>query len=279
MRLPAEPFYLTSRDDRQLYARCWHTQKPAKGVLGIVHGLGEHSGRYEYLADQLTQHQFAVFAFDHRGHGKSPGQRGHVETYDAVLNDITCLLEKMTDANPAAPRFLLGQSLGGNLVINYLLRRTPKLSAAVALSPLILPAFQLPVWQQQTGRLLNRLWPRYTFQSGLSACDLSHDEEAVHRYEADPLVHSFVSARLGATMLAAGRWALAHADQLDIPLLLMHGTDDRITSCDASRKFAEVAGRQCTLKLWGGLYHELLWEKQRDDSIRFLIQWLHADAK
>ena len=131
-----------------------------------------------------------------------------------------------------------------------------------------------PGWRRAAVRLVHRIWPSARFRTGLRAEGLSHDPEAVAAYKSDPLVHDFVSARLAVQMLDAGRWALAHATEIVVPMLLMHGTADPITSCDATCKFADGARENCTLKTWPGLLHELHWEREREEVVKCIIEWM-----
>ena len=176
------------------------------------------------------------------------------------------------------PLFVLGQSLGGSLVLNLALRESLPLAGVVALSPLLLPTVPPPAWKWLAAVALSRLAPGVTLGSGLSADDLSHDQHVVRAYRQDPLVHDRVSAVLGRTMLDAGKWALVHAPQLSVPVLLMHGGADRITSAAASRTFAERAGDLCTLKIWDGLYHELHFEVGSEEVLNAIHDWLLAVA-
>jgi alpha-beta hydrolase superfamily lysophospholipase len=189
-----------------------------------------------------------------------------------LLDDIGCLVAK---CSPELPRFLYGHSLGGNLVLNFVLRRQPKLAGVVSSSPLLEPGTAPSFWKLAMATALGRLWPSFLFDSGLTAADLSHDRQAVEAYQSDALVHPYVSARLAVQMLAAGRWALTHASRLALPLLLMHGDQDRITSLAATRQFADRASRMCDLFVSNGQYHELHWEANRAETINRVIEWLN----
>jgi alpha-beta hydrolase superfamily lysophospholipase len=274
----AEEFELVARDGVRLFARRWQTAAAPIAAVGIVHGLGEHCGRYETLARRLVERRVAVVAFDHRGHGRSPGRRGHVPRYESVLDDIGRLIDELPSVDQAGrplPRFLLGQSLGGNFVLNYVLRRTNELSGVVALSPLVLPAVALPSWKVFAARLLNLVWPSFTFQNGIRPEQLTHDPDAGSRYRDDPLIHPRVSARLAVSMFAAGRWLLHQSPPALLPVLLMHGGDDTITSAEASRRFALRVGERVTFQNWEGQRHELLTDSRREDVIAAILAWLN----
>ena len=270
----SQQFELQGADGRSRMARRWQPSGQVTGRMGIVHGLGEHSGRYHDWTASFCQAGIEVVAFDLIGHGHSGGPRGHVSDYELLLDDIALLVRELESHEDARPRWLYGHSLGGNLVLNYVLRRNPALSGVIATSPLLLPAHPPPLWKRMLAAVLNRFYPHATFSTAIDPADLSHDPQAVQRYREDPLVHDRVSVRLGVQMLAAGRWALEHADRLALPTLLMHGMGDRITSPAASLNFADRAGSICTVKLWPDLYHELQWEIDRTQVQAAILDWL-----
>jgi len=268
----------TSTDGMPLVGRCWEPTGEPRAVVCLVHGLGEHCGRYAHVAAALNDAGYAVLACDQRGHGRSGGKRGFTPSYEALMNDIGLLLGQAEQRFPGKPRFLYGHSLGGNEVINYALRRRPDLAGVVSASPGLRTAFKPPALQLATGRLMNRLWPAFTMSNGLELAALSRDPAVIAAYQADPLVHDRLSARLGMGLLESGEWAIAHAAEFPLPLLLMHGTADRLTSHQASQQFAAKAPT-CTLKLWEGLYHETHNEPEKGEVIGFVVGWLTSQAQ
>ncbi len=272
--MTAKEFNWQTHDGLGLFGREWLTEAKPKGVVHIVHGLGEHCGRYQHVAERLTAAQYDVRAFDLRGHGKSEGKRGHTPSYNALMEDIRAFLAR-TPNDRSADFFLYGHSLGGNLVLNFVLRQKPKLNGAVVTAPLLLPAQKIPPLKLKLGRLFNRLMPSLLLPNDIDVRDLSRDQQVGEIYSKDPLVHDRVSARLGTTMLEAGVWALEHAGEFSLPLLLMHGSDDHLTSPQASKEFAEKAP-DCTFKLWDGFYHELHNEPEQDQVLSYIIDWLDA---
>jgi acylglycerol lipase len=268
-------FAQQSRDGIQFHFQGWQPESPAKAVVCLVHGLGEHSGRYAHVAAALNDAGYVLLGSDLRGHGKSGGPRGHTPSYDTLLDDIGRLLDEAAARYPSLPRFLYGHSLGGNLVLNYALRRKPAIAGVVATSPWLRLSSAPPAARMALGRVMNRLLPAFVQSSGLDPTGLSRDPEVVRAYKVDPLVHDRLSARLGMAAIENGEWAVAHAAEFPaVPLLLVHGTGDPMTSAVATQEFAAKVPGGCTLKLWEGFYHETHNEPEKADVLAFMIGWL-----
>jgi len=236
--------------------------------------MGEHSGRYVHIADILTKAGYAIFAFDLRGHGKSSGPRGHTPSYEALMKDISSLLEVADKQFPQLFSFLYGHSLGGNLVLNYVLRCQPHLKGVIATAPWLRLAFEPPASKITLGKMTNCIWPSFSQKSGLDTKALSHDLGVIRSYENDPLVHDRISARMFISVYQAGQWALEHASEFSLPLLLTQGGDDKLSSVEASREFTDKITKNCTLKIWDVLYHEIHNEPEKEEVFKFLIDWL-----
>lgn len=270
------PYTLLGPDGTKFHLRTWEpAAAPAGLAIALVHGLGEHSGRYVELVAHLTEHGYPVIAMDLRGHGRSTGKRGHAPTYEALMDDIELLLGAARERFPGVRLVLYGHSFGGNLVINYVLRRRPDLAGLIAMSPALRPAFHPPGWKLGLGRMLYRVWPSLTLYSEVDMRGVSRDQSVVRAAQADPLAHDRISARLGLDLLQAGEWALQQAHTLAIPTLLMHGDSDRVTSATASREFARRASL-CTLRIWQGLYHELHHEPEKAAVFTEITRWLES---
>lgn len=294
-------FTKQSSDGLSFYFQGWEPEGTARAVVCLVHGLGEHSGRYAHVAQVLNDAGYILFGFDLRGHGRSAGRRGHTPSYEALMDDIGGLLDEADARYPGLPRFLYGHSLGGNLVLNYALRRHLPSNLPTRegepLSPLALqqrgagerglcgviatsPAVRLPQppprLQVVLAKAMNRLYPALQMPNGLALDGLARDPEVIRAYASDPLVHNKISVRLALEMLAAGEWALAHAAEFPLPLLLVHGTADILTSAQASAEFAaRVPAGRCTLKLWDGFYHETHNEPEKAEVLGFMVDWLN----
>ena len=268
-----ETFSLKTADGLSLRGNCRAPDHAPSAVLCIIHGLGEHIGRYELFARYLNEAGFAVLAADMRGHGRSGGRRGHISSFEALMKDISIIIEEAGRLFPGLPVFLYGQSMGGNLVINYALRRGNGLKGIIASSPLLRTATPPPRWKHLLGKCLRGLLPFLPLDNEVRAEDLSRDPEIVEAYKNDPLVHDRLTLRFYDVLLA-GEWAVRHAGDLRMPTLIMHGDADRVTSYEASREFSELAGDICTFKPWEGFYHEIHNEPGKESALDYMIEWL-----
>ncbi len=274
--MPHFEFILNSADGLKLQGQGWDPETEVKAVVCLIHGHGEHSGRYDHVAAAFNNAGFALLAFDLRGHGRSEGRRGHAPNYPALMADMAQLLETAKQRYPARPVFLYGHSLGGNLAIHYTLCMKPHLSGVIATAPLLRLAAAPPVWKTGLLRVLRVLRINCRLPSGLNDKALSHDLNVVRAYRNDPLTHNRISPRLAVNIIQNGKWNLQHAAEFSCPLLLMHGDADRITSPGATREFAAQATAQCTLKIWEGFFHELHNEPQKQQVLGRMVEWMNA---
>lgn len=250
-----------------------------KGVVLLVHGFGEHSGRYtQHIIPMLNNLGLAVFIYDNIGHGKSEGKRGHCPSYKALLDILELVISKAKETFPAVPLYLYGHSMGGNLVLNYALRRKMDLTGVVATSPYLRLAFQPPKWKMILGKLMLLLMPSITLPSGLDPNGISRIPEEVEKYKKDPLVHDKVSPMFSFPIMAAGEWAIANAAQLTVDTLLLHGTADPIIDHTATQEFHQNSSKT-TLKLFDGGFHELHNDLCSDEMLTAISSWFKTIIK
>ena len=261
-------------DGITIAAQSWEPDQSIKAVVCLVHGLGEHIRRYNHVATAFTNAGYAVLGADLRGHGMSEGPRGHTPNYDQYLSDIDLEIDHAKEIFPGKPIFIYGHSLGGNLVLYYCLKRTPKLAGALVTSPGLKPGEEVPGWKTALAKILYSVAPTFTMDNGLDLMNLSHDTKVIDAYRSDPLVHSKISARFGMDFLNAGQWIRENAQKLDIPILLMQGTADHLVSPEATREFAKKVKCEITYKEWPDLYHELHNEFEKATVIQTMIDWL-----
>lgn len=270
--MTSTPFQLQSAG-QQFFAKHWPVDN-AKAVFCIIHGHGEHILRYEHVAAFLNQAGIAVMGHDLHGHGQTNSKKGHFPSYEAVLDSIDVLLAEAANTYPSLPIFMLGHSMGGNLVANHLLKRKPDLAGAILTGPYFRLAFEPSKVDLFLAKVMMKIYPSFTQSSKLDAQGLSHDPTIIQAYIDDPLVHDLVSPVLFSTVSNGGEYALAHANELTIPTLLMHGSEDPITSYPASEAFAKKAGKMVTWKPWEGMFHEIHNEVEKEQVLAYMLSWI-----
>ena len=248
--------------------------KTVKAVVIIIHGMGEHSGRYQQVAKKLTDNNFGVIAFDQFGHGKTSGKKGHNPGFDTILESITKLINKATTVFENVPMFLYGHSMGGNAVINYTLRKNNNLSGIIATSPMLKLAFDPPAWKLKVGQIMQKIIPSFTLSNELDSNDISRDKTEVQNYIDDPLVHNKISANFSLSFIDAGQWAIENANLLKTPMLLLHGTADKIIDYKGTEAFAK-SSKKTNLKLYKGAYHELQHDLCKEEMLQDVVNWLN----
>ena len=258
------------------YVHRWSLADTSHGGICIIHGLGEHAGRYAELAGFLAGHGYLVTAHDLPGHGHDSGRRGVVPSYQALLADVGDALAWTSAAVPGSPVFLLGHSMGGNLIVNYLLHGGQPPLAAIASSPMFLSPREPRGLANLAARLLLRWAPNLCIGTGVRYQWLTDDPAEQALVAHDPLYHRRVSLRLGAALIDSGRWAIEHAARLPIPLLVTHGTEDRLTLPAGSAQFAQRAGERCRFELLAGHRHESFRDLERRAVWQLFLDFLES---
>jgi len=239
-----------------LYAQAWLPEARPRAAVALVHGFGEHSGRYANLVAALLPRGYAVHAYDLRGHGRSPGQRGLIMAWDEYREDTRAFLGTVRTAHPDVPSFLYGHSLGGLIVLDFVLHDPGGLRGVIASGPTLGPPAIAPILVA-ISRVLSSIAPRFSLEAGLEKPALSRDPAVPKAYAEDPLVHGRASARLGTELTRTLEWVNAHAGELRLPLLLLHGAADRIAPPAFSKHFFEnVGGTDKTFLSPPGGFHE-----------------------
>jgi acylglycerol lipase len=265
----------------RIFYQGWIPSRP-KGVLVISHGLGEHSDRYANLIGALEGKGISIYALDHRGHGKSGGKRGHVDSYMKYIGDLKQLMEDVVyKENFNLPVILLGHSMGGLIAMKYALTHPGDCDALILSAPALIPAVAVPALKKILGRIFSRLFPKLTLNNELDPSDISTDLDAVRAYREDPLVHDRVSARWYTEFIDTASYCLKHASDLKMPLLLIHGTGDKMVSTQSSKFVYEKASSpDKQIQFFDGLFHETMNEKleSRKNVLRLLREWIVAKA-
>lgn len=256
----------------------WRWRDPAiagKATVVLVHGYAEHLGRYEHVIEALCRSGYSVVGMDDRGHGHSGGRRAAVRDFDAFVDDLDLLID--TKAHGNGPVYLLGHSMGGLIATRCALRRTDLAGLAVSGAAYKVWA-ELSGWQRRASALVARLLPNLPLVPASQPGILSRDPEVDRRFSADPLTyHGRVRVGMAYGMFAAGEDTRARAAGLTMPLLVMHGADDKLTDPAGSiAVYSAAASADKTLKLWPGLRHEIFNEPESPEVIEYVIAWLDA---
>ncbi len=269
--------FLHSSDGLKLFTQRWLPKGPVRAVVVLAHGVAEHSGRYAALARSLAARGIAVEAMDHRGHGRSEGRRVWVDRFDQYLDDFDKFMSRVQRRHPGKPLFIIGHSLGGTIATLYALERKPQAQGIVLISPALRPGRHIPEWTIPLGRFLGRYLPRLPVRKFSSAA-LSHNMEAVREYEEDPFDYcGWLPARTAGEILNAIARIQRKTEQFQYAFLLLHGTGDRMTHPEGSRSFHErAASADKTLRLYDGLYHDLLDETEKDQVQSDILNWLES---
>jgi len=257
-----------------LFTRAWG-EDPTAPAVAIVHGLGDHSGRWERVGRTLASRGFAAYALDLPGHGKSEGRRGHVRSWDDYRLALTRWIEVLRQDDGARRWGLLGHSLGGLIALDWA-TRNPSLVDALVLSA---PPFELSIHPDaikvHAARLIGLLWPGYTQSNQIPPSLLSHDPEVIRAHRSDPLVHFRISARLFLELQRMRRYLAGLAASNTIPTLIVQGGADPVTSCAGCATWAKTAkDGLVTYKEYPGLFHEVLNEPQGGAILEEIVVWL-----
>jgi alpha-beta hydrolase superfamily lysophospholipase len=265
-----------AHDGASLFEQTWQPRR-VSGVVAIVHGVAEHSGRYAQTAHDLCAAGYAVTCFDLRGHGRSEGLPTFVSSFDAYLDDLALFLERARRRCAGQPLFLLGHSMGGQIAALYAIERQPHLAGLILSGPAVRLGLDESPALIGFVRGLNALFPRLPFLK-LRSAGLSQDAAVVSDYDSDPLVYR--GGLRPATLLAfrdASARIQAGIERLTLPLLVLHGADDTLVPAAGSRELVAHAGSpDKTLCVYDGLYHEVLNEPGRGVVLADLIAWLDA---
>lgn len=259
----------------RLYCREWLPAGAPRAKLLLAHGLAEHSGRYEHVARFFAGHGFSLHAIDHEGHGKSAGTPGFVASFQHYLDGLSALLDHARRDGDAVPLFLVGHSMGGLIAALFLLGHQQAFAGCVLSGPLVKSDAEPPRLVLLVNRLLSKILPRLGVLR-LDATAVSRDPVVVERYLSDPLVfNGKVTTRLVNELFVATRRLVAEAGAIRIPLLLLHGESDRLTSPEGSKLLhGLVSSTDKTLKHYPGLYHEIFNEPEQVEVLTDVLAWL-----
>lgn len=256
----------------RIYAQSWQINNPV-AIVCLIHGMGEHSSRYTHVIDFFNTHNISVYSFDHIGHGLSEGKRGHTSDYNFLLDSVETIISIAMKENENVPLLLYGHSMGGNVVANYLLKRTGKVSAAILSAPWFTLPFEPPKFKVNLAKFMNRIYPAFSDNTNLDVTAISRDKDVIEAYKNDTLIHSKITPSFFLSCFDAGKWAKENGDKLTIPTMVMHGTEDRLTSFKGSEEFA-TTNTLIEFKGYKGLYHELHNEPEKQIVLHDVLEFI-----
>lgn len=267
--------FFVGADGGQLFHQRWFPPRYSRAAVIIAHGLGEHSGRYQHVAAALNDAGYAVHALDHRGHGRSDGKRAFIKRYREFTDDLDLFRRHVAAEHPDIPLVLLGHSMGGNIAVAYALDHQDDLDALVLSGPALKVGDDFSPVELKIFHLLGKVAPGIRPQ-GLDAASICRDPAVVDAYNADPLVfNGKIAAGLGAALFAKMDEFPARYSELHLPILLMHGTEDKLTNIDGTRELeAAAVNADVTAHYYDGLFHEVFNEPEKDRVLADLVSWL-----
>ncbi len=261
----------------KLFEQWWLPEGGYQALMVIVHGLAEHSGRYAYAANYLCRHGYAVGTFDLLGHGKSSGKRAFIPAFDQFLDSVDLFLARAHEKAGGKPLFLFGHSMGGGITIKSLIERAPKINGALVSGSLVMVGESVSPLMIKVANLLGALAPNLPTMQ-LDDSTVSRFPEVVEHYDRDPLnFRGKLPARTAAELNRATQSIQANLSRISQPILIMHGTQDRLVNPAGSKMVYErISSKDKTLKLYEGLYHEILNEPEKDQVLDDMIAWMGA---
>jgi alpha-beta hydrolase superfamily lysophospholipase len=258
----------------ELYYQAWYPQVKPLATLTLLHGLGSHSSTFDRAIQYLVPLGYAIYGFDLRGHGKSPGPRGHIDAWGEFREDLRKFLQLVRAQEPLLPHFLWGHSLGAAIALDYALHYPDGLQGVIA-TALPLGKVGVPPIKIAIGQILSQVWPHFTLNTGIDSAATSRDPGVVEAIAQDRLRHQQGSARLATEYLAMAEWLQTHACCLQVPLLLLHGGADRISPPEASRVFfRQVVCADKVRHEYEGAYHDLHDDLNAQEELSDLEDWL-----
>jgi len=266
---------VTSADGTRLFYRAWPLAN-ATHTFAVVHGLGDHSGRYEAFARAMRQRGMATYAVDLRGHGKSQGQRGHVDSWSQWTDDVASFVARV-ESLTSGEVIPVGHSFGGVAMLSTVLAGELKNARRfIVSSPALRLKLAVPQWKESLGKVSSRLTPRLALANEVDAGTISRIPEVVEAYRSDPLVHARISSRMYSEWHRATADVLAHADRITIPFLILAGDADPLIDPAGSEQLQAKAPLRSTLRMLPGRYHEPFNDLGSDEVFEIISGWVRT---
>ena len=268
--------FIQTPDGFNLFCKTWLPAPPPRSVVVLVHGLAEHVMRYAHVAQHLNTHGHAVFGLDLRGHGQSDGKRIYVNRFSAYVDDLALFFAEVASRYPERPIFILAHSMGTTVALNFLLDHAPSVSGLIVTGTALVAGDDISPLLISLSGLVGAIFPKLPTVA-LNSNSISRDPAVVEAYHKDPLVYNGrIPARTGAALNHAFGYIRSRLRSLTLPILIMHGSEDQLTNPQGSRLlYAGIASKDKTLKIWRGLYHEVLNEPEKDEVLATITTWIN----
>lgn len=259
----------------ELYSQTWHPSGITKAKLAVIHGVAEHSNRYMNLVNGLVDQGVAIYAYDQRGHGKSEGQRGFIESWDEYRADLGIFLNRVKGDVPTLPLFMYGHSMGALIILDYLLHESDGFQGVIISGSPIDSSDAASPALILTARLLSRVWPTFSMTSPIQPSQLSCDARVVQAYQEDPDVFKTLTVRWGTEYLETQERVKNHAAEITLPILIIHGGEDMLCAPKGSEQiFSTISSEDKTLKIYPSYFHELHNEPGHVTVIEDILNWM-----
>lgn len=268
----------TTPDELKLHTETWLPAQDPRAVVVMLHGMAEHIGRYAHVAAWLVRHGYAVYGYDHRGHGRSGGKRGYFDNFEQPVDDLKAYLKLVRNTQADKPIFLFGHSMGALIALDYIIREAdPNIAGMIVTSTPLAGDEGLPNFVISAVRTINQVAPDMPITS-LDITGMSRDPAVLAAWTTDPLVNfSFLRVRTTLGLVGTIRYIRSHLADITLPALIMHGEGDRIVHASGSvALYNGLASEDKQLKLYPELYHELVNEPEREMVLGDIVAWLDA---
>ncbi len=269
-------FHFKGMNGVSLYSQCWLPEVHLRAVIALVHGIGDHSGRYMNIVNHLVSNEYGVYGYDLRGHGNSPGQRGHIDSWVEYRIDLLNFLRMIRAQQSGSLIFLMGHSMGALIALDFILSENEKLAGTIISGAPIEPVGVAKPYKVVLARILSRVYPRFPIDLGLDNDAISRIPSVVRSYQDDPLVHGKISARWGTELLSALESVKMWGASITIPFLMIHGEADRLNSAQGAKEFFDrIRAYDKEFISYPAGYHELHNDLDNETMLSDLLNWIN----
>ncbi|MBS7287218.1 MAG: lysophospholipase [Candidatus Freyarchaeota archaeon] len=274
MKVVHEEGMIEGKGGLKIYYQTWRPES-VKAVMVVAHGLAEYSGRYKHVAEHFANKGIAFYALDHRGHGLSEGDRGYVDSFDDYVEDLDTFINMVKEKEKGKKLILLGHSMGGTIALLYVLKSPRKINYLILSSPALRLASDIDAGTMKMLEELAKTNPKQEIPSQIDPYTLSHDKKICEAYANDPLVFKTITAKFAVEFVRAMNKVLENADKLEVPTLLLVAGEDKLVNPKGSIELAEkVKQKDFTMKVYDGMYHEILNELEKEKVLKDIDEWL-----